>query len=363
MVLRAKPQPLRGHPRVSVLVPCYNYGHFLPDCVASALGQDAVDVDVLIVDDASPDGSVEVARRLAASDPRVRLIEHETNRGHIATYNEGLAALDGEFVVLLSADDLLSTGSLARSVALLQAHPEVGMVYGFSPSFSDVPPRPRTEVRSWSIWPGLEWIEQMCRRMSNPVSTPEVVMRGSLMREFVGYDPRLPHAADFLLWMRAGTRGAIGRVNGADQAFYRKHGANMHVAVFAGVYTDLVERRRTFDILFDEDRAHFPEGHGLHEVALRSLAREALVTVAQAYRSGRRAEESRDKLLTLAAEMCPPERDPALWRDFTRLETGLAASGAPAAATALNRAMDDVVGRVRWRRWRRTGLMGAVGSL
>ncbi|MEU5940868.1 glycosyltransferase [Micromonospora sp. NPDC047548] len=362
-MIKLRPQPLRGRPTVSVVVPCYNYGRFLPDCVSGVLGQEEVEVDVVIVDDASPDGSSVVARRLAAADQRVRLIAHETNRGHIATYNEGLAVAEGEFVVLLSADDLLSPGSLARSVALLQAHPEVGMVYGFSPTFADRPPTPRTTARSWSIWPGLEWIEQMCRRMSNPVSTPEVVMRGSLMREFVGYDKRLPHAADLLLWLRAATRGPIGRINGADQAFYRKHGANMHVEMFAGVYTDIAERRRTFDILFDEDSACFPDGHQLREVALRSLAREALVTMCQAEKLGQVGDEPHDKLVALAAEMCPPERDPRLWRAYERTQTRSRSGRGPVVPRTVGRAMADLGGRIRWRRWRRTGLMSAVGSL
>ncbi|WP_460807831.1 glycosyltransferase family 2 protein [Micromonospora zhanjiangensis] len=107
MVTRIRPRPLTTRPTVSVVIPCYNYGHYLPECVHSVLSQSGVEVDVLIVDDASPDGSAEVARELSA-DPRVRLIAHRENRGHIATYNEGLAAVDGEYVVLLSADDLLS---------------------------------------------------------------------------------------------------------------------------------------------------------------------------------------------------------------------------------------------------------------
>ncbi|MFI5896532.1 glycosyltransferase family 2 protein [Actinoplanes sp. NPDC051513] len=356
MVTRVAPQPLRTRPRVSVMIPCYNYGHYLPGCVDSVLSQQDVDVDVLIVDDASPDGSAEVARKLADADPRVRLIAHETNKRHIATYNEGLAAVDGDYVVLLSADDLLSAGSLARSVALMEAHPEVAMVYGFSPTFADEPPAPRTTVSSWSIWEGPEWIEQMCRRMSNPVSTPEVVMRGSVMRELVGYDARLPHAADFLLWLRAGTRGAIGRINGADQAYYRKHGANMHVQMFAGVHTDIVQRKLTFEILFSEDEAFLPAGHGLLDVAMRSLAREALVTAAQPGPDSE--DEPRDRLVALAAELCPPDRDPALWQDYERLR-----ARGRGGNTVISRTVEDITGRLRWRQWRRTGLMSPVGSI
>ena len=63
---------LDSRPLVTVVIPCYNYGHFLPAAVASALDQRGVDVEVIIVDDASSDGSADVARELADRDPRVR---------------------------------------------------------------------------------------------------------------------------------------------------------------------------------------------------------------------------------------------------------------------------------------------------
>jgi len=84
---------------VSVVIPCYKYGHFLEDAVGSVLDdQEGVDVRVLIIDDASPDDSAEVARKIAARDPRVEVIVHTTNKGHIATYNEGLLDwADGDY--------------------------------------------------------------------------------------------------------------------------------------------------------------------------------------------------------------------------------------------------------------------------
>ena len=95
---------------VSVVIPCYNYGHFLRDAVASVLeNQPGVDVRVLIIDDASPDGSGETARAIAASDQRVEAVVHSSNRGHIAHSNEGLARhrADGQYSMLMSADDQL----------------------------------------------------------------------------------------------------------------------------------------------------------------------------------------------------------------------------------------------------------------
>src|SRR4051794_22199550 len=76
---------------VSVVIPCYRYGHFLESAVSSVLDdQDGVDVRVLIIDDASPDDSVTVAREIAARRDRVELVVHDVNQGNIATFNEGL---------------------------------------------------------------------------------------------------------------------------------------------------------------------------------------------------------------------------------------------------------------------------------
>ncbi|MDR4307475.1 glycosyltransferase [Chelatococcus sambhunathii] len=76
---------------VDIAAPCYRYGRFLQDCVSSVLSQSISDVRILIIDDASQDGSADVARALAATDPRIELSVHQTNLGQTATYNEGIA--------------------------------------------------------------------------------------------------------------------------------------------------------------------------------------------------------------------------------------------------------------------------------
>src|SRR3954471_6858989 len=142
---------------VSVVIPCYRYGHFLADCVASVLDeQPGVDVRVLIIDDASPDDSAAVARAIAARDPRVEVLVHEINKRHIATYNEGLLEwADGDYSVLLSADDRLTPGALTRAVGLLDANPNVGFAYGRPVHFQHPgpPPLARTTVRGHTVWP------------------------------------------------------------------------------------------------------------------------------------------------------------------------------------------------------------------
>src|SRR6185295_4629726 len=86
---------------VSVIIPCYNYGRFLRQCLESVLTQEGPEVAVLIIDDASSDESAEVGGALARADGRVEFRRHDKNRGHIATYNEGLAWARGDYTVLL----------------------------------------------------------------------------------------------------------------------------------------------------------------------------------------------------------------------------------------------------------------------
>src|SRR3954451_22899935 len=137
------PENLAPRPTVSVVIPCYKYGRFLPACVRSILDQEGVDVRVLIIDDASPDDSAQMALALAAADERVEVRVHEVNKGHIATYNEGLLGwADGDYSVLISADDLLTPGALARATAVMEADPKVGFVYGHAIVWNDSGPRP-----------------------------------------------------------------------------------------------------------------------------------------------------------------------------------------------------------------------------
>src|SRR5207342_602689 len=159
----------------SVVIPCYRYGHFLEEAVASVLShQDGVDVRVLIIDDASPDDSAEVAARITARDPRVELIVHSTNKGNIATFNEGLLEwADGDYCLLMSADDRAAPGALRRACDLLDAHPEVGFVYGRAVWFIDGEPLPeaRTRVRGWSVYSGQDWLTHRYRQAENPITS------------------------------------------------------------------------------------------------------------------------------------------------------------------------------------------------
>ncbi len=322
-----------------MVIPCYRYGHYLPVAVASALDQGGVDVEVIIVDDASPDDSACVARALAAEDDRVRVLVHEHNAGHIVTYNDGLALATGDYVTLVSADDLLTPDSLTRAVALMEHHPQVGLVYGYARSFSGEPSTASRRVRNWSIYPGRQWLGLAARRGRCFLSSPEAVMRREALEQTDLYDPRLPHSGDFDMWLRTAARWDVGRVNGPVQAHYRVHESNMHLTTYQGWVTDLVERRRTFQILFDERAADVPEVQALRPVAARALALEARRRARVSMLDGDVAEV--EAFLTFAADTSAAERVrvPRLRPVARRVELALA----------------RVTHHLRWRRERRYG--------
>lgn len=339
-------------PRVSVVVPCYNYAQFLAGAVRSATEQPGVDVDVIIVDDASTDESAAVAERLAAADPRIRVLRHGVNRGHIVTYNDGLSRAEGDYVVLLSADDELAPGSLARACAVFEAHPEVGLVYGFVEYFGDGTDAARpVRERAASVRSGERWVRRICRRGRNIIVNPEAILRRSVLAQVGGYDPEMPQTGDMDLWLRAATVSAVGRVNGPVQGRYRVHGSNMHLTDHAGHLVELRARRHTFARFFAEQGAGLDGAERMHATARRALAREALTAAIRNASAGEDARRAGAELAAFAAETWPAIIRTPGWHRLLRR----AARPASAVVTRAESELDRVRYALQWRRWRRFG--------
>jgi glycosyltransferase involved in cell wall biosynthesis len=346
---------------VSVVIPCYRYGHFLQQSVGSALtGQDGVDVKVLIIDDASPDDSAQAARKIAAADSRVEVLVHEKNKGHLRTYNEGLLDwADGDYTVLLSADDRLVPGALVRAAALLDAHPKVGFCYGHPLRFEDEAalPAARTESRGWTVWPGRWWLERRFRAGHGCITSPEVVVRTALQKKVGGYDPRLPHSGDIEMWMRMAARADVGYLRGVDQAFYRVHSASMSKTDFSGQLDDLRQRKAAYDVVLERsEHLSTTERARLADLVNRKLARQALWRAARAYDRGRTQQVPVDELVAFAGDCWPDYRR---LREFSGLRVRRTVG--PAAMPYLQPlVLSAPVHRVRermwWRTWKRTGI-------
>lgn len=120
-------------PRVSVICIFHQAERFLAEAVDSVLAQDFRDFELLLVDDGSTDGGTAIAQGYAARLPgTVRWLDHpgHANRGMSATRNRGLAEARGQLLAFIDADDVWRPGKLRAQVALLDAHPEAGMVCG-----------------------------------------------------------------------------------------------------------------------------------------------------------------------------------------------------------------------------------------
>jgi glycosyltransferase involved in cell wall biosynthesis len=116
-------------PLISFVLPCYNYAQYLPDCLDSIFGQEgAWDFEIIAVDDASTDNTQEVLKSFA--DERLRVITHETNRGHAVTVNDGLRAARGQFIARIDPDDRYRRHFLKLTMEKFEQYPEVGLVYG-----------------------------------------------------------------------------------------------------------------------------------------------------------------------------------------------------------------------------------------
>ena len=117
-------------PLFSIVIPCYNYGHWLARAVNSVLAQDGADWELLVINDGSTDATDAVATALLRQhEPRLRYLT-QANRGLAATRNRGIDATRGDYLIFLDADDEMAPGALGVYRAMIARHPGVDMVAG-----------------------------------------------------------------------------------------------------------------------------------------------------------------------------------------------------------------------------------------
>jgi glycosyltransferase involved in cell wall biosynthesis len=282
------PQAELDAPAVDVLIPNYQYGRFLRQCVESVLTQGIEHVRVLIIDNASTDDSVEVAQQLAAEDSRVQLVARRRNLGPHASYNEGIDWATSKYFIVLCADDLLTPLSLRRAVAVLEQHAEVGFAYGRAIWLRPQDPMPVPDSKAaavpWRILPGKDFIERLCRTASNHISGP-VLVRTDAQKLAGHYRPALSHSDDVEMWMRlaclgdaAETKACLGvqRVHGANRStFGRQQGAALLSREDRERLLYNWHDEAAFESFFAHEGRLLPEAARLHRLVRRSVVGRA----------------------------------------------------------------------------------------
>lgn len=109
-------------------MPVYNGEKYLAEAIESILAQTFTDFEFIIVDDGSQDGSAAIIRAYAQRDERIRLIQHERNRGQPSARNSGIAATTGEFIAAMDCDDISLPQRFEKQVDFLHSHPDIGVV-------------------------------------------------------------------------------------------------------------------------------------------------------------------------------------------------------------------------------------------
>lgn len=187
-------------PRVSFIVPCHRLAHLLADCVNSILSQSFEDLEVLIMDDCSPDNTPQVAATL--SDPRVRYIRNESNLGHLRNYNKGISLARGEYIWLVSADDRLRRPYVVeRFVSVMDHRPDLGYVFCPVLKFEG-----NRETELYGSHGDVDTVygarEFLLRALAagNSVPAPAGMVRRSCYEQISVFPLDLPFAGDWYLW-------------------------------------------------------------------------------------------------------------------------------------------------------------------
>lgn len=215
--------------RVTVLLAAYNGGDYLREAVDSVLAQTFDDFELLIVDDASSDGSVE---RLPA-DPRIRVLRNEPNLGQIPSLNRGLREARGEYVARLDHDDVCLPRRLEAQVELLDRSSDVTLVATWADIVDTAgrlwtPVRPR--VRSFAEFAASVVAGQIF------FVHPSIMFRRDVVLELGGFDESLEAAEDHDLYRKLVLAQHDARIVEETLLRYRRHEQQMTIAKSAAVW-------------------------------------------------------------------------------------------------------------------------------
>lgn len=211
-------------PAISVVIPAYRARNFLKDSLASVAAQDYPELEVLVIDDASPepiDDILEEYSRIGNAPP-LRLIRHEKNQGLGASRNTGIREAKGEYIAFLDHDDLWASDHVSNIIAAIREN-DADLAFCSVMQFHENP------EDGHGIWgpPGDEIDSTLPLRLfkTNFITPSAVIARRRLLEELGGFstDPRVHMCEDLDLWLRALHAGA--RIAYAPKltVFYRKH--------------------------------------------------------------------------------------------------------------------------------------------
>jgi glycosyltransferase involved in cell wall biosynthesis len=282
------PESGAGAPLVSVIIPCYRQAHFLVDSVVSVLRQDHPHVEIVVVDDGSPDNTEAVIRRW----PGIRYLRQD-NGGLAAARNAGFRESRGGFVLFLDADDRLLPSAISTGLRHFRDDPSLGMVAGHFRTIGldgrvIASPEPRTTSRDHYVALLRDYF----------IGPPGVMLfRKEAFAALGGFDVHNSPAADYELALHAARTMPI-RVHDEVVFEYRRHGANM-----TGNPTDMLTSTMAVLRRQRDHARNVAGGRAAYRAGIRHWRAawgEPLVTQTVANLQARRFGDAGSELVTLA---------------------------------------------------------------
>jgi glycosyltransferase involved in cell wall biosynthesis len=209
-------------PLVSIVTPSFNQARYVEATLRSVLEQDYPNIEYLVVDGASSDGSVEIIQRYA---PRLAWWVSEKDNGQAEAINKGFARAKGEYIAWLNSDDLYLPGTISAAVQAFTAHPEAGLVFGDVVSI-DAQGEP-INVMTFGNW-DLDDLLQF-----KIISQPACFMRRSVLDKAGYLNPDFHYMLDHHLWLRMAQLAPI-RYTAQRWAAARFHADAKNVAMAPG---------------------------------------------------------------------------------------------------------------------------------
>ncbi len=213
----------QGLPRVLVALSVKDGEEFFEQAIDSVLAQVGVDLRLEIYDNGSTDGTLDIADRYAAADPRVTVIRNPPGLNYFCSMNRAIAGCDVEFFCPWACDDVMLPDNLAVKAAALREHPEAG--FAWSPSLIT-----DEHDRIGDFYPGVAKLEPYSVAPTffpflvpiGQVVMSSVLARTSAMRAVGGFDARSVLVGDWLCWMKLSMRFGVVTIPHA-LIHYRQH--------------------------------------------------------------------------------------------------------------------------------------------
>jgi GT2 family glycosyltransferase len=222
-------------------MPAYNVAPYIGAAVGSVCAQTFADLELIVIDDGSTDGTPEIVAARAAADPRVRLLS-QNNRGISHARNRALAVATGDVIAILDGDDLWTTGYLAAQLAIFDARPDVDVVtanaWFLGGPHDGRPARPCPDPRPEPTLAAMLADETAVFIMS--------AFRRRVIDSVGGFDETLRTNEDYDFWLRAAVAGHRFLRNDRPLGYYRRRGDSLsadEVRMLRGITTVLMKLR------------------------------------------------------------------------------------------------------------------------